>query len=181
MVIDLIGLISTISLLFFFFFALVLIIDSGIYWFYAHIFKLSPTESYFIIIISISDSSVGKESACNAGDPGSIPGLERSAREGIIYALQYTWASIVAQLVKNLLAVWETWVWSLSWEDPLEKGKATHSSILTWRIPWTIQSMGLQRVRYDWATFKKIVTLSQLHNYTILEKTSFSEDNLEIY
>ena len=50
----------------------------------------------------------------------------------------------------------ETWVWSLGWEDPLEKGKATHSSILAWRIPWTIQSMGLQRVGHDWATFTSL-------------------------
>ena len=55
-------------------------------------------------------SSVGKRSACNAGDPGSIPGLGRSLREGIGYPLQYSWSSLVAQLVKNLLAVWETWV-----------------------------------------------------------------------
>ena len=48
------------------------------------------------------------------------------------------WASFVAQLVKNLLAMWETWVRSLAWEDPLEKGKATHSNILAWRIPWTV-------------------------------------------
>ena len=47
------------------------------------------------------------------------------------------WASLIAQLVKNLPAMQETWVRCLSWEDPLEKGKATHSSILTWRIPWT--------------------------------------------
>ena len=56
------------------------------------------------------------------------------------------WASLVAQLVKNLPAVWLTWVRSLGWEDPLEKGKATDSSILAWRIPWTVQSVGLQRV-----------------------------------
>ena len=49
-----------------------------------------------------------------------------------------SWASLVAQLVKNLPAMWETWVQSLAWEDPLEKGKATHSSILAWRIPWTV-------------------------------------------
>ena len=85
----------------------------------------------------IPDSSVGKESACNAGDPGSIPRLGRSAREGIGYPLQYSWASLVAQLVKNPPAMWETWVQSLSWEDPLEKGRATHSDILSWRIPWT--------------------------------------------
>ena len=88
------------------------------------------------------DSSVGKESACNAGDPNSIPGLGRSAGEGIGYPLQYSWASLVAQLVKNLPAMWETWVESLGWEDPLEKGMATHSSILDWRVPRTIQSMG---------------------------------------
>ena len=52
----------------------------------------------------------------------------------------------MAQQVKNAPAVWETWVQSLDWEDPLEKGTATHSSILAWRIPWTVQSMGLQRV-----------------------------------
>ena len=52
--------------------------------------------------------------------------------------------SLVAQLVKNLPAVWETYVQSLGWEDPLEKGKATHSSILSWRIPWTVQSIGSQ-------------------------------------
>ena len=68
------------------------------------------------------DSSVGKESACNAGDPGSIPGLERSAGEGIGYPLQYSWASLVAQLVKNLPAMQETPVRFLGWEDLLEKG-----------------------------------------------------------
>ena len=78
--------------------------------------------------------SVGKESACNAGDPGSIPGLGRTAREGIGYPLQYSWASLMSQLVKNPPAMRETWVRSLGWEDPLEKGKATHSSILAWRI-----------------------------------------------
>ena len=67
-----------------------------------------------------------------------IPGSGRSAGEGIDYPLQYSWASLVAQLVKNLPAMWDTWVRSLGWEDPLEKGKATHSSILAWRIPWTI-------------------------------------------
>ena len=80
----------------------------------------------------------GKESICNAGDLGSIPGLERSAGEGISYPLQYSWTSLVAQLVKNPTAMWETWVQSLDWEDTLEKGTATHSSILAWRIPWTV-------------------------------------------
>ena len=84
------------------------------------------------------DSSVGKESICNAGDPSLIPGLGRSAGEGIGYPFQYSWASLVAQVVKNPPAMQETWVQSLGWEDPLEKGMATHSSILAWRIPWTV-------------------------------------------
>ena len=88
--------------------------------------------------MSYPHSLVGKESACNAGDPGSIPGSGRSTGEGIGYPLQYDWASVVAQLVKNPPAMRETWVQSLGWEDPLEKGKATHSSVLALRIPWTV-------------------------------------------
>ena len=76
------------------------------------------------------DTSAGKESTCNAGDPSLIPGSGKSTEEGIGYPLQYSWASRVAQLVKSLPAMQETWVGSLGWEDPLEKGKATHSSIL---------------------------------------------------
>ena len=76
------------------------------------------------------DSSADKKSTCNAGDPGSTLGLGRSPGEGIGYPFQYSWASLVAQLVKNLPAMWEIWIQSLGWEDPLEKGKATHSSIL---------------------------------------------------
>ena len=66
-------------------------------------------------------------------------------------------ANLVAQTVKSLLAMWETWVWSLVWEDPLEKEVATHSSILAWEIPWTeepggLQSTGFQGVKHDWVT-----------------------------
>ena len=57
---------------------------------------------------------------------------------GLGYPVQYSWASPVAQLVKNLPAMQETWDRYLSWEDPLEKGKATHSSVLAWRIPWIV-------------------------------------------
>ena len=64
-------------------------------------------------------SSAGKESAGNAGDPGLIPGSGRSTGEGIGYPPQYSWASLVAQLVKNLPMMWKTWVQSLVWEDPL--------------------------------------------------------------
>ena len=84
------------------------------------------------------NSLVGKKSGYNAGDPGLIPGSGRSAGEGIGYPLQYSWDSLVAQLVKNPPAVQETWVPSLGWEGPLEKGKATHSSILAWKIQWTV-------------------------------------------
>ena len=80
--------------------------------------------------------SDGKESACKAGDPSYIPGLGRSTGEGIGYPFQCPWASLVVQLVNNLPAMQETWVQSLDWENPLEKGKANHSSILAWRIPW---------------------------------------------
>ena len=117
-----------------------------------------PQEFSFLMFSKVDwgfpDSSVGKESACNTGDPSSIPGSGRSPGEGIGYPLQYSWASLVAQLVKNLPAMRETLVRSLGWEDPLEKGMATHSSILAWRIPWTgepagLQSMGSHRVGHD--------------------------------
>ena len=87
---------------------------------------LSPTHPSS----GFPDSSVDKESAYNAGDPGSIPGSGRSAGEGTGYPFQYFGASLVARLAKNPSAMWETWVRSLGWEDPLEKGKSTHSSTL---------------------------------------------------
>ena len=68
---------------------------------------------------------------------------------GMLYIMYYHTASLVAQLVKNLPAMWETWVRSVGWEDPLEKGKATDSSILAWRIPWSVYSMGSQRVGHN--------------------------------
>ena len=80
----------------------------------------------------------------------SIPGSGRSAGEGKCYPLQDSWASLVAQLVKNLPAMLKTWIQSLAWEDPLEKGKVTHSSILSWREePGGLQSMRSKRVRHD--------------------------------
>ena len=77
----------------------------------------------------------------------------------------YILASLVAQRLKRLPAVWETWVLSLGWEDPLEKEMATHPSTLAWRIPWMeepggLQSTGLQRVRHDWATSLSVYVLS---------------------
>ena len=82
--------------------------------------------------------TAGKESTCNVGDSSSIPGLGRSAGEGIGYPLQSSWAALVVSLVKNPPVLQKTRVQSLGWEDLLEKGKATHSSILAWRIPWTV-------------------------------------------
>ena len=81
-----------------------------------------------------------------------IPGLGRFTGEGIGCPLQYSWASLVAQLVKNLPAMQETWVQSLGWEDPLEKGKATHSSILVWRIPWTVHG-GVTKIQTQLSDF----------------------------
>ena len=91
------------------------------------------------------DSSIGKESACNAGHPSLITGLGRFAGEGIGYPIQYSWASHSSILglpygsaVKESACNAGDWVQSLDWEDPLEKEKATHISILAWRIPWII-------------------------------------------
>ena len=118
-------------------------------------------------------SSVSKDSTCNAGDPGSIPGSGRFAREGIGYPLQYSWASLVVQLVKNQPAMQET-----PGISPGEgkKRMATHSSILAWRIPWTeetggLQFMGLQRVRNDLAT-----NLISECNSPLSYKITYSQD-----
>ena len=103
---------------------------------------LIETELILWLAVGFPGSLVGNEFACNAGDPGSIPGSGRflglPAGEGIGDPFQYSWAFLATQLlVKNPPALWETWIRSLGWEDPLEKGKVTHSSILAWRIPWT--------------------------------------------
>ena len=96
---------------------------------------LSFRFSKLILCIFIINSncfpqnSVGKESICNSGDPGLIPGLERSAGEERLPTPVFL-ASLVAQLVKNLPAMWETWVQSLSWKDSLEKGKAAAAKLL---------------------------------------------------
>ena len=87
-----------------------------------------------LVIMGIPHGSDSKESACSVGELGLITGLGRSLGEGMGSPLQYSWASLVAQVVKNLPAVWENWVRYLGWEDPSEEGMATHSNILTWRI-----------------------------------------------
>ena len=107
-------------------------------------------------LLGFSGSSAAKNSARNTADPSSILGLRKSPGEGIGYPLQYSWVSLVAQMVNNLPAMRDTWVWSLGWEDTLEEGMTTHSSILAWTIQWTeepgrLQSM-VRRVRHDWVT-----------------------------
>ena len=87
------------------------------------------------IFTSFSGNSAGKETSYNARGSGSIPGLGISSGEKIGYPLQYSWASLLAQMVKNMPAMLETQVPSLGWKDPLEKGMETHSRIPAWRIP----------------------------------------------
>ena len=85
--------------------------------------------------------------------------------------IQKVRASLMAQMVKNVPVMQETWVWSLGQEDPLEKGMVTHSSILTWRIPWTeepgkLQSIELKIVGHGWATNTHIHTHTHTHTHT---------------
>ena len=121
--------------------------------------------------LDFPDSSVGKESSYNAGDLGSIPELGRSAKEGIGYPVQYSLASSVAQLVKNLPAVQETWVWFLGWKDTLEKRKATHSSILVWRIRWNVhggykESDMAEQLSLDFTSHERV---SKIYTVGIME------------
>ena len=105
---------------------------------------------FVFVYVGFPGGSAGEESTCNVGDPGSIPGLGRSAGDGIGYPLQYSWASLVAQLVKNPPAVWETWVGKIPWR------RAWQPTPVFWpgESPWTeepdgLQSMGLQKVGHD--------------------------------
>ena len=111
--------------------------------------------NHFMLFLPLSQirgfphSSVGKESTCNAGDPSSIPGLGRFTGEGIGYLLQYSWASLVAQAVKNLPAMRETWVRSLGWEDPLEKERLPTSVFWPGEFYALYRAWGSQRVGRD--------------------------------
>ena len=97
--------------------------------------NVSPLPAGSLVLLGFPGSSADKESICNTGEPSSIPESGSYPGEGIGYPLQYSWASIRAQMIKNPPAMQETWVQSLVWEDPLEEGMATHFSILAWRIP----------------------------------------------
>ena len=103
-------------------------------------------------------SSAGKESSCQCRSPWFDFWVGKSPGEGIGYPPQYSWASLVSHMKKNLPAMWEIWVRSLSWEDPLEEGMATHCSVPAWRIPmdrgaWQVTDPGFA-VWHDWATGK---------------------------
>ena len=134
------------------------------------------------IFRGFSGSSVGIESACNAGDPGSIHGSGRSAGEELGYPIQYSWASLVTQLVKNPRAMQETWIQSLGWEDPLEKGKATHSSILAWRIPWTWKVLDTTEQLSLYTFHNDIFILSNLNSkiYKITNMMNFYEAKITL-
>ena len=102
--------------------------------------------------LTLPGSLAGRESTCNAGYPSLIPGLGRSDGEGICYPLQCSWVSLMNKLVKNQPVVWETWVWCLGWEDPLEKGMSTDSSILPSRMPWIVWGCS-QSDTTEWLSF----------------------------
>ena len=129
---------------------------------FIHSFYSSSCKALVPRKLDFPDASDGKESACKARDPGLIPRSGRSSGKGMAthssiigQHLPWSWASLVAQRLKCLPAMWETWVRSLGREAPLEKEMATHSSILAWTVPWTeepggLQSIGLQRVGHDY-------------------------------
>ena len=130
--------------------------------------------AYFILIFFLrpvsrpgfSHSSVGKESACNARDPSSIPGLGRSAGEGKGYPLQYSWVSLVAQRVCNLPAMWETWVWSLGSEDSWRKERLPIPVFWPGEFHGLYSPWGLKETGYDWATLTfHFQYLGYLQNY----------------
>ena len=119
----------------------------------------SRTEPGSPALQGFPGSSADKESACNAGDPGSIPGLGSSPGEGIGCPLQYSWTSLVVQMVKHPPAMWETWVRPLGWKIPWRRAwqaTAVFASILAWRIPtargaWWATAHGAAKSRTRWS------------------------------
>ena len=128
----------------------------------------------------LPSSSAGNESDCNARDPGSGSGWGRSPEEGLGDPLQYSWASLVAQTVENLPVMQETWVQSLGWEDPLEEGVATHSSILAWTIPmgreaWRAIFHGVEKSRTQLSDFHLTFTRKSWEEKKIEVKFIFAK------
>ena len=121
-----------------------------------HTGMIHSTEHYasFPHWMGFPCGSAGKESACNVGDWVLFPGSGRSAGEGIGFPFQYSWASLVAHSAgkESACNIGEPSSNPRLGRSPGER-KGYHSSILVWRIPWTVESMGLQRVRHNWVTF----------------------------
>ena len=151
---------------------------------------LNPQLHFFFFLAGgggFTDSSVGKESAClQCWRPWFHSWIRKIQEEEIGYPLQDSWASLVAQLVKNLPATWETWVWSLGWEDPLEKGKPTHSSILDWRIlQWTTLTFSFLSAAFlGWEMAKEmgvalLVELEAINTFWIGETIWKNESSLD--
>ena len=111
-------------------------------------FLLSSWFSWFLIVLYLllHKAQLVKNAPAIQETTVRFLGSRRSPGEAIGYPLQHSWASFEAQLVKNLPSMQETWVLSLGWEDPMEKGMATHSSILAWRIPWNGVTMSQTRL-----------------------------------
>ena len=127
------------------------------------------TCKWFVFTFEIfPDSSIGKESACSARDPSLIPGSGKSAGEGIGYPPQYSWAFLVAHLVKNPPAMWDTWVQSLGWEDPLRgKGYALQYSGLENSMNYS--SWGRKELdTTEWLSQCWLLTLCKFHMYNII-------------
>ena len=128
------------------------------------IFSSNNNDLIFCFIMyfvwGFPDSSAGKESTCHAGDPGSIPELGRSPGEGIGYPLQYSRASLVAQMVKNLPAMRETWVQLLGWEDPLEEAwqPIPYSSLENPHGQWRLASYSSPLSHKEWDTTERLST-----------------------
>ena len=135
--------------------------------------------------IGFPGSSAGKESTCNAGDPSLIPGSASSPGD-LGCPLQYSCASLVVQMGKNLPAMQETWVWSLGWEEPLEQGMATHPSILAWGIPldrgpWRATVHGVERVGHSWALHSTAHSAGGTCMWNIWERAPSADANLPLF
>ena len=135
-------------------------------------FLPSAQASQVVLVVFKKKEKEKKPSPANAGDMGSIRKIPwRRAWQPTLVFLpgelislskgNYLWASPITQLLKHLPAMQETQDRSMGWEDLLEKGRDTHSSILAWRIPWTLSSMGSQKVGHDWVTFTSTSNLYQ--------------------
>ena len=117
------------------------------------------------MIMDFPDSSVSKESTCNAGDPSLIPGSGRSLGEGIGYPLHYSWASLVIQMVKNPLTMWETQIQSLGWEDPGRRSWQPTLVFLPGESPRTDSLVGYSLwVSKSWTQLESRTQLATKHS-----------------